>query len=69
MTSAQLWQSYCDRNPSFLGAPESTITLRLRGLQKLAEQSFEQGFKAGQEEAEKRARLGSIFDDFLKPKP
>jgi hypothetical protein len=48
MTREQLWKIYCDKNPSFAG--EGNVTMSARGLRKLFEQTWDLAFYKGEDE-------------------
>lgn len=39
MTKAQLWKTYCDKNPSFLGV--DSVCMSPKGLKKLFDQTYD----------------------------
>ena len=48
MTKAELWKAYVDRNPSFEG--EGNVTLSKRGLRKLFDTTWDTAYFDGEEE-------------------
>ena len=46
MQAAELWLKYCERNPSFRN-PDGDVTLTVRGLKKLFDQTFAKGHELG----------------------
>jgi hypothetical protein len=48
MTREQLWKIYCDKNPSFAG--EGNVTMSARGLRKLFEQTWDLASYSGEDE-------------------
>ena len=50
MTREQLWKIYCDKNPSFAG--EGNVTMSARGLRKLFEQTWDYAYEHGEPEIE-----------------
>jgi hypothetical protein len=66
MTKAELWKVYVDRNPSFEG--EGNVTLSKRGLRKLFDTTWDTAYFDGEEEgyqdtfdSAKLEQLKSIF--------
>ena len=67
MQASELWLKYCERNASFRD-PDGEVTMSVRGLKKLFDQTFEHGHKLGvsngnamaEREAE-RPRADSLF--------
>jgi hypothetical protein len=49
MTKAELWKAYVDRNPSFEG--EGNVTLSKRGLRKLFDTTWDTAYFDGEEES------------------
>ena len=59
MTKDQLWQAYCERNPSFKD-DDAHVTMTARGLKKL----FNQTWDKGAEQGKVVGRISSKVDDF-----
>lgn len=55
MNKQQLWKIYTDKNPSFAGDGE--ITLTATGLRKLFDTTFEQGIEHGRQRSAIEAAL------------
>lgn len=59
MDKQQLWKIYTDKNPSFAGDGE--ITLTAAGLRKLFDTTFEQGVEHGRRRGAIEAALKETF--------
>lgn len=67
MKKSDLWKIFSDKNPSFNG--EGNVTMSAAGLRKLFDQTYEQGYEQGkanviamQKLAQGTASTESIFD-------
>ena len=49
MTKEQLWKVYCDKNPSFSGG--GNVTMSARGLRKLFDTTWDTAMYDGEEES------------------
>jgi hypothetical protein len=62
MTRDELWKLYCDRNPSFSN-DGGNVTLGVRGLKKLFEQTWEVARKSGFEHGMAARETADQFRD------
>ena len=60
MTKNQLWETYCQRNPSFRN-PDNQITLTARGLKKM----FDQTWDIAQKDDKMDGDFGDAFRDLF----
>ena len=71
MTKIKLWAIYVSKNPKFEEV-DATVTFTQEGLKKFFDQTFNQGFKEGQETMAKLKEssnpFDSIFDGLFKTK-
>lgn len=73
MKHDELWKTYTDRNPQFLGT--EPVTMSPAGIKKLFDQTYQQGYEQGKKTAEALAALarkgnpppshGSLFDSLF----
>jgi hypothetical protein len=63
MTKAALWKIFTDKNPSFNGT--GNVTLSAAGLRKLFDQAYEHGHDQGVEEG--KAAKPSLFEQLFPP--
>lgn len=69
MTRSELWAKFVERNPSFDG--DGNVTLSARGLRKIFDQAWDRGETYGRETAQRTARetlpRDPLFRDIFGP--
>lgn len=65
MSKDELWELYCKQNPRFRDSKE-VVTLKVSGLKKLFETTYDKAFSAGCSELRKSTEnVKSLFDEMF----
>ena len=64
MNKSDLWRIYCDKNPQFAN-DNTQITMTVRGLKKLFDQTYDAGFEAAFITRDSRPE-DSSFNDLMR---